>query len=459
MESALRSAGDDCGVQLLSSLDELIIPRGLWRHVDPGRQIAERVGAPNARTVSAEIGILQQAAINRACDEVSSGRARIVAVLGGESKWREQQASRAGIDLARPADLDGPGSDGSVPDIVLEPDGELWWQAEADRGLLMPVEHYAMCEQALRMAEGQSIADHAVELDVRTEIFHSVADANPAAWPHRLDPGPDHPALAVPYRKNHPSQWNVDQAAALIITTLGLVEELGIDRDRCVFPLAGVEANQLVPVSARAQMGRSQGFEEAFSAAFDVSGLSVDDLAHIDCYSCFPIAVRAQARALGISDTDASRPLTITGGMAFAGGPLNNYVLQAMVRLVELVRRDQAPAMSTSVSGMLNKQGAGIWGPTPSAEPYRTIDVTEATTAATGLKALDASATGPAEIASWTVVHQGGEPRRLIAICDTTNGRRAVAATERVDEVRLATEQDLARQPVELVPDGGLRLT
>ena len=51
--------------------------------------------------------------------------------------------------------------------------------------------------------------------------------------------------------------------------------------------------------------------------------------------SCFPLAVELYADALGLAET---RDLTVTGGMPLAGGPYNNYVLQATCRAAELIR-------------------------------------------------------------------------------------------------------------------------
>ncbi len=58
----------------------------------------------------------------------------------------------------------------------------------------------------------------------------------------------------------------------------------------------------------------------------------------IEVYSCFPSAVRVQQRALGL---DPARVPTVTGGMAFAGGPFNNFVLQATVAVAERLRGDR----------------------------------------------------------------------------------------------------------------------
>ena len=66
---------------------------------------------------------------------------------------------------------------------------------------------------------------------------------------------------------------------------------------------------------------------------------ALDDVARFDLYSCFPSAVQVAMRALGIADDDA-RPLTVTGGLGFAGGPVNNYPTHAIARMVEVLRGD-----------------------------------------------------------------------------------------------------------------------
>src|SRR4030095_14931304 len=76
-------------------------------------------------------------------------------------------------------------------------------------------------------------------------------------------------------------------------------------------------------------------------------------------YSWCPVAVRVQQRELGIP---IQQPVTVTGGMAFAGGPLNNFVLQAAVGLAQRLRAEPGGAgMLNAVSGMLTKQGVSLW--------------------------------------------------------------------------------------------------
>src|SRR5271166_6283261 len=59
---------------------------------------------------------------------------------------------------------------------------------------------------------------------------------------------------------------------------------------------------------------------------------------------------------------------TLTGGMAFAGGPFNHFVLLAHAALGYRLRaQPSALGLVTTVSGMLSKPGVAIWSATPPA--------------------------------------------------------------------------------------------
>ena len=56
----------------------------------------------------------------------------------------------------------------------------------------------------------------------------------------------------------------------------------------------------------------------------------VDQLGPVDLYSCFPSVVQIAAAELGLPVDDPARPLTVTGGLTFGGGPGNNYGTHAV---------------------------------------------------------------------------------------------------------------------------------
>ena len=137
--------------------------------------------------------------------------------------------------------------------------------------------------------------------------------------------------------------------------------------------------------------------------------------------------MRLQCRELGISEDAA---LTVTGGMAFAGGPLNNFVLQAAVRMAQLLR--DAPGevgMVNAVSGFLTKQGVTLWSCAPSERAFGFDDVTDAVARETEQIALAEDARGDATCVSYTVQFEGDRPARTLFVCDLPDGRRALAAS------------------------------
>jgi acetyl-CoA C-acetyltransferase len=156
----------------------------------------------------------------------------------------------------------------------------------------------------------------------------------------------------------------------------------------------------------------------------------------IELYSCFPAAVRVQQRALGLEP--GSTP-TITGGMAFAGGPFNNFVLQSTAAVAIALRsRPGSLGVVTTVSGLLTKPGIGAWSASPDGQPALLGDLGEEAASATGV--MDVVETlggydGEATVATYTVTYDGMDPVRTVAVCDTDDGRRCVAV---VDDPQLA---------------------
>jgi acetyl-CoA C-acetyltransferase len=263
----------------------------------------------------------------------------------------------------------------------------MWNQIEADFGLLMPVNQYSIMENALRHAEGLTLGEHRREVAEMWAGFSRAAVDNPDAWnrePLTADDiagsGGGNRMLAFPYAKLHNSQWNVDQAAGLILCSVEAARAAGIPQAKWVFPLSVTESNHMMPLSERRQMHRSDGFRIAGRRALELAGTAIEDVKHVELYSCFPIAVRIQAREMRVP---SGRPLTVTGGMPFAGGPLNNFVLQAAVRMTQVLRADPGSrGLLTAVSGMLTKQGVSLWSTQAPEKPCEFADVTEEVAAA-----------------------------------------------------------------------------
>src|SRR6476620_11190172 len=82
---AVEAVGEDSHAPALLAQAQVVhVPRGTWRYRDPGRIIAERVGA-SARSVIAELGVLQSKPFTRACRAIANGDVDVAIVVGGEA--------------------------------------------------------------------------------------------------------------------------------------------------------------------------------------------------------------------------------------------------------------------------------------------------------------------------------------------------------------------------------------
>ncbi|MBW2697813.1 MAG: acetyl-CoA acetyltransferase, partial [Deltaproteobacteria bacterium] len=365
MAAALELAAEDAGCrELLEGASSIRVPRGFWQYSDPGRLVADRIGASRARTTLAELGILQQTILSDACRAIASGEEEIALVTGGEAKYRELRGRISGVEVGDTVQTN------VLPDELLEPKEPIFADLELERGLVMPVRAFALMDNALRHADGIDIETHRDRVAHLWADMSKIAAENPHAW-YRTpisfeeirDASGRNRMMSFPYTKRHNSDWNVDQAAGLIICSVGRARALGLCEEEWVYPLAATECNHMVPFSARPELHRSPGAAVAGRRALALAGTDADDVEHLDIYSCFPAPVQVFVREL---DLPTDRSLTVTGGMAFAGGPLNNYVLQATVRMAEVLRADPgSKGLVTSISGYHNKQGFGVWSTRP----------------------------------------------------------------------------------------------
>jgi len=461
MALALRAAGADAGVPgLLARVDRIAVPQGSWGYSDPARLVAGRVGAAGARTHLVELGIPQQSLINEALDAIGSGASEVAAVVGGEAKAWARDAERSG----RP--VEETDQRGAVPDVTRRREGPLLEPVEVAHRLWDPVQQYAMIDNALRAADGLSLAGHRAEVADLWARFNRVARANPdAAFPAPLEAdqiataSPSNRPLAFPYNKWHSTQWTVNQAAALLFCSVGTALRLGVPTDRWAFPRVGLESGHAVSLLRRSAPHTWPAMEVLGAAAAERLERPLAAAEIIEVYSCFPAAVRVQQRSLGL---DPSTTPTVTGGMAFAGGPFNNFVLQSMVRVIESLRAEpDSVGVVTTVSGLLTKPGLGAWSCTPDGRPPLLADLAASARSATGVvdvvETLDGF-DGEATVATYTVTFEGMEPDRTVAVCDTDDGRRCVAVAEDPDLAAAAVTTELIGARVHLHRGGITRL-
>ncbi len=426
MLEAARRAGDDAGgAQTLMGVQRIAVPKGRWHYRNPAGEIARAVGAASATTLLASVGVLQQSLIGDACSRIAAGEIDSALIAGADAGHRILRAKQLG-------ERAGERQQDDAPDVSLEPKEALLHPAEMRAGLRMPVALYAILESAWRAKNGLTLSQHRQQLGAMYQRFSEIASGNPDAW--RREPfsafeiseaSERNPMQAFPYTRRHCSTWNVDQAAAMLICSAAKAEALGIAPGKWVYALASSESSHMVPVSARADLAGCTGARLAGFAALDGAGIEASQIDLVELYSCFPIAVETCAQELGIP---LSRDLTVTGGMPFAGGPFNNYVLQATCRMAALIRQGRGrTGLVSSVSGILTKQGFGLWGRQPPASGFKYSDVTADTARLADSKDVVDAFHGRGVVAGYTVLHDKGRAPRALVLADTDSGSRSLA--------------------------------
>lgn len=432
---------------VLPHVDWVGSTEGLTPYPDPARLVADAIGAEGAHTVLAKVGVMQQTLISQACSQVQSGDATLALVVGGEARYRDVRAKAAGAEAdvtPQPPDV--------APDEVLTPADELVLRCEVDAGMTGAPPFYALVESERRARRGQTLDDNRRELGELYARFSEVATENPRAVRREVRTGDeirtesaDNPMVAFPYTKLMITTWTVDQAAALLFCTAATAERLGIPREQWLFPLVAVESNHMVPVTARENLTQPQAVRAMARACTEACGLDPSEIDLFDLYSPFPIAVTVAAEGLGVP---SGRDLTVTGGMSFAGGPFNNYVFQALCRAAELLAEGKGKtALVSCVSGLFTKQGFTVLGAEPPAEPFSVRDVTAEVDELEPALPVEDRPTGSGTIVAHTVLYQGDQPERAIAVIDLPNGHRTLARSTAPDVMKtLMTDEAVGRK-------------
>ncbi|MGH9019153.1 MAG: acetyl-CoA acetyltransferase, partial [Acidimicrobiales bacterium] len=355
-EAAIDCGGAGAGRRVLDRADSVRVMLPLsWPYRNPGLLVAERLALrPTELALTAIGGNSPQTVVSQTALAIAAGRLDVAVLCGAECIATRIAALR---DPARPV-LPWTIQAADTPDPVrLGIDRDPATEIEAGRGLDRPIHVYPLFENALRAAAGESIEDHQVAVSGLWARFSTVAAGNPHAWfptartaEELRTVGPDNRMVAFPYPKLLNANDRVDQGAALIMCSVEAARSAGVPEDRWVFPVSGADAHDHWFLSHRHDLRSSPALRAAGGEALRLAGVGVDDIAYIDLYSCFPCAVEVAAHEFGLGTEDPDRPLTVTGGLAFAGGPGNNYVSHSIATMAALLRAD--PGATGLVTGV-----------------------------------------------------------------------------------------------------------
>ncbi|GAB2932266.1 acetyl-CoA acetyltransferase [Rhodococcus aerolatus] len=443
---AARAAAADAGADVLAEVDTVLtVDVASWRYDDLPGLLAARLGTrPGHRFASGVGGQWPARLLDEAGARVAAGQTRAALVAGGEAQASVMAHDRAGVE---PAWSREPGGR-AVFDLA-----DVGSRAMVDTGLLLPVRVYPLLESALSHALGQSPAEAAAWSAQLYADFSVVAADNPAAWvPEVRTPaevgtvGPANRVVCEPYPLRVNALPHVDQAAAVLVTSLAVARELGV-ADRCAHLWGGAGAADEADLLRRADLSRSAALASALTRTLDAGGVGAAELDVLDVYSPFPVVPKLAVSALGLPRDTVP---TVTGGHSSFGGPLNSYSLHAVVAAVARLRDGAHLALVHANGGFLTSQHAVLLA--DRAHPDGFVGDPEPVATSTGpAPRLVAPADGPVVVAAATVSHaKAGGPEQAFLVARTAAGDRVALQTTPGDV-------DSARALSQGWPDGPLR--
>jgi len=478
-EAVLAAAGDCSGAgaggavgaghRLLPRAQSLriISPRS-WDYINPGQLVAEQTGMePRQFVLTTNGGNNPQRLINQTALAIGRGDLEVAVIAGADCGYSVAAARR---DPNRPVlPWTGQGADTVKPEMFGS-SRPATTDSEEERGLGVAVNVFPLFENALRAEAGRRLEDHRAWIAELWARCSQVASANPYAWlreprtPEQIaTPDLANRMVAYPYTKLMVANVQVDQGAALILCSAEAAEAAGVPHDRWVFPLAGADADDHWFLSHRADFHSSPAMRLAGRAALALAGTDIDAVARLDLFPCFPSAVEITAAELGVAADDPGRPVTVTGGLTFAGGPGSNYGTHAVASMAAALRAD--PGSVGLVSGIgwcMTEHSVGIYGTRPG--PARAdigggggIPDLTAVEEAGGYRwanpngavsilpqcSPDAEAKGEIAVETYSVVYErDGTPSRAIVACRTVDGRRAWATTTDPDQLAVLVSEE-----------------
>jgi acetyl-CoA C-acetyltransferase len=455
VEASRRAAADagphDGGADWLTRLTHCWMVHSIsLRHADPAGELAKRIGAPAGAEVrcSGMGGNIPQWLINRAADLVREGSQPIVLVVGAEALATKRRAKRAGVRLQWPS------SDG-WPEMwpPLEPDMGVHPLEDA-HGLRQATTMYALVESAIAHAAGENRTLHNRAIGQLMAGLNAVAVANPYSWfPERRDADElmtvtaENRLISTPYPKYLNAVMDVDMSAAVIVTDAATARASGVAPEAVGYLRGWADANDVWYLSERPDVSRSPALELCAETAFAAAGLGPDDLSGFDLYACFPSSVEVARDSFGVA-LDDKRPLTLTGGLPYHGGPGSNYVTHAVCNALDHLRSGKGPAAVHGNGYYLTKHAVGIYSAEPPEQVPDPVPIPK------DLKRpsvrVDSGAAGTCRIVAWTVPYgRDGTHEAGILIADTADGLRTLArADDALTAMFIDSDRDLVGETV-----------
>lgn len=401
-----------------------------WSYEDAPGELSEILGIkPSIKLYSSAGGNTSQKLINQAAINITEGKSKMVLITGGEAWYSTSRARKSEVILNWPRRKESKYVEGGLWKDLSE--------FENNYRLFIPSVSYALFETALRAASGRSLEEHQQHIGRLFEHFSKIASKNPYAWlkePYSaqeiITPTTENRNVNHPYTKYMCSNPFTDQAGAILLTTQEFAKELNINPHKWVFPMGGADLQNIFNVTQRPNLINSPAVKHASRLSLTQAGLKIADINLFDLYSCFPSMVQIILNELEIKEQDP-RPLTVTGGLPFFGGPWNNYSLHPVITAVDLIRKNRSLKIMIIANGGYNtKQSVGIYGKEPPIKSWSISEISEPQKEILKEKLPKPvkEANGILTIEAYTIIYKrDGTPDLGIVIGFLENGSRTLA--------------------------------
>jgi acetyl-CoA C-acetyltransferase len=449
-EQVARAAVQDSGAaRLLDRLDSVqVVYCQSWPYDAPVDRLVDRLGiSPAHRHYSGIGGTTPQQLVNASAERILDGTSQAALIVGAEALSTLRQLKKAG-ERAAWSHRD--------PEKKPFPYEAVPHKAELAHQVFQAWETFPLFDTARRAARGESLDGYATAIGELLAPMTRVAAGNQHAWfplqrsaSELSTPTPANRVVGWPYTKYEVSVMDVDMAAAVVLVSSGLADELGIAEDRRTYLTGWAYATDVWTVAERDDLAESPAMRAVFQAALRMAGNP--EVTAMDLYSCFASSLHLACDALGIDPLDP-RGLTVTGGLPFAGGPASNYMLHSIATMAETVRAQGGTGLVSGVGMHMTKHVAALWSATPPAS----LPVPVQVTADLGrVREVHVTAEGPATVVAYTSAHgRDGAPESVLVVAELADGSRCYARTTEADLMADALSRELVGAKVSLVTDG-----
>ncbi|MBV1687895.1 acetyl-CoA acetyltransferase [Novosphingobium sp. G106] len=437
MLAALAAADHDAGEGWLARCERiLVVPQLSFSEIDIPLSLSTATGLDLSAVQQADVasGDTPVRLLNDAANAISRGEVAACAIVGAEAM---RTALRAGKPLF-------PNAQKNASDLRRR------------YSLFQPVEVYPFYENAMRAAEGLSLAESQAETGLLWSLMSQVAENSQGAWLRSrkspaeiVEPSADNRPIAFPYTKLMVANASVNQGAAVIVTSLAAARKAGLPEDMLVRIGAGAAAHEAHEAMARSDWTVPTGMRVAIEQVLLRNGLTTSDIDHAELYSCFPCVPKMARRVLG---WPADRPATVHGGLTFGGGPVANYMTHAIAAMVRKLRVDGRTGLLFGNGGFCEHNhcivlSRDLLTDSPLPQDYDAQAFADARRGPIPL--LSDMVEGDLVVETYTVLYdRDGRARQGIVLSHGLGGERVIARVDREDIRSLTYLTDGITEPI-----------